>query len=154
MTKKNKTTQKTETSVIVNHETAVPAAEEDTAFTSWRASLAEINKCKGVTGYILRNPASAILDFKDPAKIFEYAILSSQALDSSKELSELFNLGEIENLLIEGKNAKVLCLTTGENRISIFMEKNADQANILNKISQCFPKDSSPTFLNSRQNYS
>jgi predicted regulator of Ras-like GTPase activity (Roadblock/LC7/MglB family) len=125
----------TATNVVIDHETAVPAVEEDQTFTNLRAKLAEINKCKGVTGYILRNATSAILDFKDPAKIFEYATLSSQALDSSKELSELFDLGEIQKVLIEGKGAKVLCLTIGENKASIFMEKNADHANILSRVS-------------------
>jgi predicted regulator of Ras-like GTPase activity (Roadblock/LC7/MglB family) len=147
MAGKNITVHTTETPVAVNNETDVPQTEEDPTFTNWRAILAEINKCKGVTGYILRNAASAIIDFKDPAKIFEYAILSSQAFDSSKELSELFNLGEIENILIAGESAKVLCLTSGENRISIFMEKDADHANLLNRVAQRLQQDLSSTFL-------
>ncbi len=144
MTKKNKNTHKSGTPAIANHETAVPAAEENPTFTNWRANLAEINKHDGVTGYIMRNAASAIIDFKDPAKIFEYAILSSQALDASKELSELFNQGEIENILIQGKNAKILCLASGENKISVFMETDADHANLLHRISKQLRQDASP----------
>ena len=135
MFKKKKSMHETTTTVVIDHETAVSAVEEYQTFTSLRTNLEEINKCKGVTGYILRNAASATIDLKDPAKLFEYAMLSSQALDSSKELSELFDLGEIENILIEGKSVKVLCLAIGENKVSIFMEKDADHANILNRVS-------------------
>ena len=135
MVKKKKSIHETATTVVIDHETAVPAVEEDQAFTSLRTNLAEINKCKGVIGYILRNATSATIDLKDPAKLVEYAILSSQALDSSKEISELFDLGDIENILIEGKGIKALCMAIGENKVSIFMEKDADHADILRRVS-------------------
>jgi predicted regulator of Ras-like GTPase activity (Roadblock/LC7/MglB family) len=56
-------------------------------------------------------------------------------LDSSREISELFELGDVDNILIEGKETKALCLVIGENKISIFMEKNADHADILKRVS-------------------
>jgi predicted regulator of Ras-like GTPase activity (Roadblock/LC7/MglB family) len=135
MVKKKKSIHETATTVVIDHETAVPAVEEDQAFTSLRTNLAEINKCKGVIGYILRNATSATIDLKDPTKLVEYAILSSQALDSGKEISELFDLGDIENILIEGKDIKALCMTIGENKVNIFMEKDADHADILRRVS-------------------
>jgi len=135
MVKKKKSIQETATTEVIDQETAVPALEEEHIFTSLCTNLAEINKCKGVIGYILRNATSATIDLKDPVKLVEYAILSSQALDSGKEISELFALGDIENILIEGKDIKALCMTIGENKISIFMEKDADHADILKRVS-------------------
>ena len=135
MVKKKKSIHETATTVVIDHETAVPAVEEDQAFTSLRTNLAGINKCKGVIGYILRNATSATIDLKDQTKLVEYAILSSQALDSGKEISELFDLGAIENILIEGKDIKALCMTIGENKVNIFMEKDADHADILKRVS-------------------
>jgi predicted regulator of Ras-like GTPase activity (Roadblock/LC7/MglB family) len=136
MVKKKKSIHETATIVVIDHETAAPAVEENQTFTSLCTNLVEINKCKGVTGYILRNATSATIDLKEPSKLMEYASLSSQALDSSREISELFDLGDIENILIEGKDIKALCMTIGENKVSIFMEKDADHADILRRVSQ------------------
>jgi len=135
MVKKKKSTDETETTAVITDETAAPAVEEDRTFTSLRTKLAEINNCKGVLGYILRNATSATIDLKDPTKLTEYAILSSQALDSGKEISELFHIGDIENILIEGKDIKALCITIGENKASIFMERDAAHAGILRRVS-------------------
>ena len=113
----------------------VTSSEEDQVFTDLSKNLAEIRKAKGVIGYILRSTTAATIDLKEPEKLVEYAILSSQVLDSSREISELFELGDVESTLIEGKEIKALCLVIGENKISIFMEKNADDADILKKVS-------------------
>jgi predicted regulator of Ras-like GTPase activity (Roadblock/LC7/MglB family) len=135
MVKRRKSIHETSTTVIMEDETDVSTVEEDQTFTNLRTSLAEINKCEGVLGYILRNATSATIDLKDPAKLVEYAILSSQALDSSQEIAELFDIGDIENILIEGKDIKVLCMAIDENKISIFMEKTADHADISKRVS-------------------
>ena len=134
MVKKKRSIRETTTTVIVDDETAVTSIEEDQAFTNLSARLAEIRKCDGVVGYILRSATSATIDLKEPAKIIEYAILSSQVLDSSREISELFDIGDVESILVEGKDIKALCMTIGENKISIFMEKTVDHADILNRI--------------------
>ncbi len=115
-------------------ETAVLAVEEDDTFTSLRARLAEINKHKEVIGYILRNATSAIVDLKNPARLTEYAILTSQTLESAQKISELFKLGTTENILITGKDTKTLCIAIGENNAAIFMEKNADHEDIASQI--------------------
>jgi len=91
-----------------------------------RAKLEEIQKQDGVIGYILRNTSSASIDLKDPAKLIDYALLSSSALDASEELSELFALGNVRSVLVEGKSIKMLSLIVDGNRISVFMEKNVD----------------------------
>ena len=134
MVKKRKSIHETTTTVMIDDESAVTSVEENQAFENLSAQLAEIRKCNGVVGYILRSATSATIDLKEPEKIVEYAILSSQVLDSSHEISELFDIGNVENILVEGKNIKVLCMTIGENKISIFMEKTVDHADILNRI--------------------
>ena len=134
MVKKRKSITETTTTVMIDDESAVTSVEENQAFENLSAQLAEIRKCNGVVGYILRSATSATIDLKEPEKIVEYAILSSQVLESSHEISELFDIGNVENILVEGKNIKVLCMTIGENKISIFMEKTVDHADILNRI--------------------
>lgn len=111
-----------------------PLAVEATSVNDLRAGLEEINEYEGVIGYILRNAKSASIDLKDPTKIIDYAVLSSSALDASEELSELFNLGNVKNIVVEGKDVKVLSLTSGENKISVFMEKDADCKKVLKKL--------------------
>jgi len=113
---------------------AEPVAVGTTPENNLRASLEEIKTYDGVIGYILRNSTSAAIDLKDPTKIIDYAILSSSALDASEEFSELFNLGDIKNIVVEGKDVKVLSLTIDENRISIFMEDNVDCRKVLKKL--------------------
>jgi predicted regulator of Ras-like GTPase activity (Roadblock/LC7/MglB family) len=132
MVKQKRSIHETATTVIVDD---VTSSEEDQVFADLSKNLAEIRKAKGVIGYILRSTTAATIDLKEPEKLVEYAILSSQVLDSSREISELFELGDVESTLIEGKEIKALCLVIGENKISIFMEKNADDADILKKVS-------------------
>lgn len=112
-----------------------PVAVEETSLANdLRANLEEIKTYEGVIGYILRNSTSAAIDLKDPAKIIDYAVLSFSALDASKQLSDLFNLGEAKSMVIEGRDSKVLSLTIAGNRISVFMEKNADHEKILRRL--------------------
>jgi predicted regulator of Ras-like GTPase activity (Roadblock/LC7/MglB family) len=110
------------------------AAEEVVPVNNLRTNLEEIKTYDGVIGYILRNSTSAAIDLKDPTKIIDYAIISSSALDASEQLSKLFDLGEVKDILVEGKNTKVLSLAVGENKVSIFLEKDADCERILRKL--------------------
>lgn len=107
---------------------------ENYAFANLSASLAEIRKLKGVVGYILRSDTSAIIDLNEQDKIIDYAVLSSQMHESSLEVAKQFNLGDTESVLVEGKNIKVLCMSMGENRVSVFMEKSATHAWIIKRI--------------------
>jgi predicted regulator of Ras-like GTPase activity (Roadblock/LC7/MglB family) len=108
--------------------------EETISVNNLRANLEEIKAYDGVVGYILRNSTSAAIDLKDPTKIIDYAIISSSALDAGEELSRVFDLGEVKDIVVEGKGVKVLSLIVGENRISIFLEKDADCERILRKL--------------------
>jgi len=93
-------------------------------------ALNEIKTIDGVIGYILRNTRSASIDLNDPTKIIDYAVLSSSAMETGDGLSQTFDLGEIRQVLVEGKNAKLLSVTIGENNISVFMDKNVDHNQI------------------------
>lgn len=109
-------------------------ADEETVENHLRESLEEIKTYDGVIGYILRNSTSAAIDLKDPTNIIDYAILSSSAIDASETLTEDFDLGNAKNIVIEGNDAKILSLTIDENKISIFMDKEADCQKVLRKI--------------------
>jgi predicted regulator of Ras-like GTPase activity (Roadblock/LC7/MglB family) len=128
MTKKKK-------AVLEGVETiAKPAAVEAMQMEDLRSNLEEIKTYDGVIGYILRNSTSAAIDLKDPTKIIDYAILSSSAIDVAEELTELFNLGEFNSIVVEGKDVKMLSLTDGENKISVFLERSADLEKVLRKL--------------------
>jgi len=116
-------------------ETAEPTVIENATFESTlRANLEEIRNYDGIVGYILKNTNSASIDLKDPAKIIDYAILSSTTFDSTEELSKLFNLEGIKDIIINGKNLKMISLTIEKNRISIFLENSSDADRVLKRI--------------------
>jgi len=91
-----------------------------------RTTLDRMKTREGVIGYILRASTSATVDIKDPSKIIEYAVLSTSALESAESVLEAFEMGKMGSVVVEGKDLKVLLLTTDEHRISVFMEKNVD----------------------------
>jgi predicted regulator of Ras-like GTPase activity (Roadblock/LC7/MglB family) len=131
---KKKSNQENATPIIVEEdEIAMP--EEDQKFKDLNEKLTKIRKNKGVIGYILRNTTSATIDLKETERIVEYALFSTQVMDSSQEVSDLLRTGNVQNVLIEGKENKVLCMKIDENKISIFMEKDADDTNIQKQIS-------------------
>ena len=89
---------------------------------------------EGVNGYILRNQTNANIGIQETEKITQYALLMSKIFDSSQTISPLFNIGDFESAIIEGKNIKALCIIVGENKISVFMEKTVDHDQIANRI--------------------
>jgi len=111
-----------------------PLTIEESHVNNLRANLEEIKTYDGVIGYILRNSTSAAIDLKDPTKLIDYAVLSSSALDASEALSEDFNLGDVKSIIVTGKNVKVLSLTVSDNRISVFMDKEANYDKVLRKL--------------------
>ena len=116
-------------------ETAEPTVIENATFESTlRANLEEIRNYDGIVGYILKNTNSASIDLKDPAKIIDYAILSSTTFDSTEELSKLFNLEGIKDIIINGKNLKMISLTIEKDRISVFLENSSDADRVLKRI--------------------
>lgn len=122
--------------IALSDEAAVTsgAFEENVAFASLSASLAEIRKLKGVIGYILRSDTSAIVDLSESDKLTQFATLSYQIHNSSVEVAKEFDLGQPESVLVEGGNVKVLSMSLGENKISVFMEKSAGHQWIIKRI--------------------
>lgn len=127
MARKKKTIQETVT-------VTEPLSVEESHVNNLRTNLEEIKTYDGVIGYILRNSTSAAIDLKDPTKLIDYAILSSSALDAGEVLSEDFNLGDVKSIIVDGKNVKVLSLTVSDNRVSIFMDKEANCEKVLRKL--------------------
>jgi len=111
-----------------------PLTIEESHVNNLRADLEEIKTYDGVIGYIIRNSTSAAIDLKDPTKLIDYAVLSSSALDASEALSEDFNLGDVKSIIVTGKTVKVLSLTVSDNRISVFMDKEANYEKVLRKL--------------------
>jgi predicted regulator of Ras-like GTPase activity (Roadblock/LC7/MglB family) len=129
--------QKTNVEILTEFSEGSPVIStggDNSVFSSLATSLAEIRKLKGVMGYILRNNTSAIVDLSEQEKIIEYAILLSQITESSTEMAKQFNLVDIESVLVEGKFVKVLCMSIGDNRIGVFMERTATHALIIKRI--------------------
>jgi predicted regulator of Ras-like GTPase activity (Roadblock/LC7/MglB family) len=134
--KKKHSTQEILATSVIESTPDETASEEDPTLVILRGKLEEISKLEGVTGYILRNATSAVIDLKEPENLVSYALLSSQAEDASREFSEMFKLGEIENVVLEGEDSKMLCANVNEAKISVFMEKAADHSKIIRRIRQ------------------
>ena len=131
---KQKTSSNQDEVSITSEATALSVGEENSAFASLSAGLEEIRKLKGVIGYIIRSNSSAIVDLTEPDKISEYALLTYEIHESCQNITNQLHLGETETAIVEGKNVKVLCLSVGENRISVLMEKDANHAWIIKRI--------------------
>lgn len=106
----------------------------NSVFTNLAATLTEIRKLKGVNGYILRNNTAAIVDLAEKEQTTNYAMLSAEIQESSQELIKQYNLADVESRLVEGKNAKVLCMALGENRVAVFMDKSCAHTWIVKRI--------------------
>lgn len=111
-----------------------PEVEVKEQVADLRSVLDKIKAKEGVIGYILRASTSAAVDIKDPSKIIDYATLSASTLESAESLSEAFELGKLSNIVVESNDLKILLLTIGEHRISVFMEKNVDHNSIYKEL--------------------
>lgn len=112
-----------------------PRSDERSSVFDFRAALDRIKLRDGIIGYIIRGPTSASVDIKDPSKIIDYAALSAEAMESSETASESFDLGQVSNIVLEGKNAKILLLKKGEQELTVFMEKNVDHNAVSRELS-------------------
>jgi predicted regulator of Ras-like GTPase activity (Roadblock/LC7/MglB family) len=99
-----------------------PTTSED----SIRKILEETKTEDGVIGYIMRNAVSASIDLRDPARMIDYALLSSSAFDASEGLSSFLDLGDLKSIVVETKNVKMLSLNVNGSKVSIFAEKHVD----------------------------
>jgi len=97
-------------------------------------ALENIRSKEGIIGYILRNSKSASVDLNDPDKIIDYAMLSTESLETGEIASEIFELGVISSVVVEGNDVKVLSLVIGDQRLSIFMAKEVDHNRMLKEL--------------------
>jgi len=88
--------------------------------------LQSIKGQEGIIGYLLRGSNSASIDLKDPTKIIDYAVLSATAFEAGQDMSTMFEIGEVDSIIMEGENAKVMSMMVNGHRLSIFMENNVD----------------------------
>lgn len=107
---------------------------DNSVFTNLASTLAEIRKLKGVLGYILRSNTAAVLDLTQKESITDYAILSSEINDCTAAIGRQFKLADVECTVVEGQSTKVLCMSIGENRLAVFMEKTCAHAWIVKRI--------------------
>lgn len=117
----------------LDHDDTVPD-DQELEFESLLSVIQEINQRKEVIGYIVKSNTKATVDLDDPRKIIDYAALTSQTFESAEQLSSELNLGGLKTVLIEGKDIKTLCVNMGENKISVFMQKEANDKQILQEI--------------------
>jgi predicted regulator of Ras-like GTPase activity (Roadblock/LC7/MglB family) len=96
--------------------------------------LQEIKDQEGIIGYILRDEKSASIDLKDPKKIIEYAMLSSTAFDAGLDISEDLQMGELQTILLESEETKLLSMNIDDQRLSLFMEKNVNHEKIYKEL--------------------
>lgn len=92
--------------------------------------LQEIKNQEGIIGYILRSKKSASINVKDPTKIIDYAILSSAVFDVSQNMTEALQMGEVDTIVVESEETKLLSMNINNHRLSIFMEKSVDHNKI------------------------
>ena len=88
--------------------------------------LQSIKGREGIIGYIIRGSNSASIDLKDPTKIIDYAVLSATSFEEGQDMSSMFEIGEVDTILLEGEGTKILSRIVNNHRLSIFMEKNVD----------------------------
>jgi predicted regulator of Ras-like GTPase activity (Roadblock/LC7/MglB family) len=88
--------------------------------------LQDIKSQEGIIGYILRSKKSASVDLKDPRKMIDYALFSSAVFDVSQNLTEDLQIGEVDNVILESEETKLLAMNINNSHISIFMEKDVD----------------------------
>jgi len=103
-------------------------------YANLRFNLENIRNKEGIIGYILRNSKYASVDINDPTKIIDYAMLSTESLETAEVTSEIFQLGSMNSVVIEGNDIKVLLLVIGDQRLSIFMDKKVDHNKIFKEL--------------------
>ena len=96
--------------------------------------LQSIRDQKGILGYILRGSKSASIDLKDPAKIIDYAMFSATALDVGHNMTETLQMGEVDTIVVESEETKLLSMNINNHHLSLFMEKSVNHDKLSKKL--------------------
>ncbi len=108
--------------------------EDSAEFSRLASNLVELSKLEGVVGYILRSNSSAVINLPKQVSIADLALLTYQIFCSTGEMAKQFNMNDVESVLVEGKDLKVLCVAIGENKINVLLEKTTSHALVVKKI--------------------
>ena len=92
--------------------------------------LQGIRNQEGILGYILRDQKSAAIDLKDPTKMMDYAMISAAARDVGYDMTEILQMGEIDSIVVESEETKLLSININNHHLSLFMKKNVDHNNL------------------------
>ena len=96
--------------------------------------LQNINAQKGILGYILRGSKSASVDLKDPTKIVDYAMFSATALDVGRNMRGTLQMGEVDTIVVESEETKLLSMNINNYHLCLFMEKSVDHDKLYRKL--------------------
>jgi predicted regulator of Ras-like GTPase activity (Roadblock/LC7/MglB family) len=96
--------------------------------------LQGIRDQKGILGYILRGTKTASIDLKDPSKIMDYAMFSATALDVGRNMTKTLDIGEVDTIVVESEETKLLSMNVNSHQLSLFMEKNVDHNKLYNNL--------------------
>ncbi len=132
--KKNIITQTVPQTEIETDNEIVISSDPEEKIKSICDNLAEIRKLEGVIGYIFRSETGATIDLNEPDNIIDYAMVSTEILETSQVVEQQFDTGSIKWILAEGKTVKVLCIADGENRATVFMDTAFDHEEVKQKL--------------------
>ncbi len=106
----------------------------DQDFESLQLIIAEVQKAYKIKGFILKNSARALFNIYNSDDAFDLALLASELFDSSAKLFEVTSAGTLNHVVLRGGQMSVLCLSDGENQLSIFLDRATDYNVILDMI--------------------
>ncbi len=103
-------------------------------FDSLQLIIAEVQKVHRVEAFILKNSVRALFNVCTSEDVFGFALLSSEIFDSSSQLFEATAAGPLNSVVLRGDLLSVLCLSVGENQLSIFLDRSVDCDAVLDMI--------------------
>jgi hypothetical protein len=106
----------------------------DQDFESLQLIIAEVQKAYKIKGFILKNSVRALFNLYNAEDVFDLALLSSELFDSAAKLFEVTSAGTLNHVVLKGSQMSVLCLSDGENQLSIFLDRSTDYNVILDMI--------------------
>jgi predicted regulator of Ras-like GTPase activity (Roadblock/LC7/MglB family) len=110
----------------------VKKPENDTEIL--QKKLQKIKDQKGILGYIIIDQKSASVDLKNPTKINDYAMFSSTAHEVSQDITEPLQVGDVDTIVIESEETKLLSMNIKGHRLNLFMERNVDEDKLQRKL--------------------
>ena len=115
---------------------AVPSEriEAERDFDSLQLIIAGVQKVYKIRGFILKNSVRALFSLCSCEDIYDLALLSSELFDSSNRLFADDTAGLLNNVVLKGNLMTVLCLSVGENQLSIFLDNSVDCDCVLDMI--------------------